>query len=95
MDKQSDIEEWWLMIEFELDIPSLTKDGIQMNELSTSYGINHHSFEKVKVLISWSMIDWIDNDWDADSLDQFIRQKSECLLKNESNKLENSSYILF
>ena len=55
-------------IEFELDIPSLTEDGIKMTD---------DAFSKVKELNSSSMIDWlIDNDWDADSLDRFIRQHS-------------------
>ena len=55
------------MIEFELDIPLLTQDGLQMSG---------NVFDEVKELTSSSMIEWIDNDWDADSLDQFIRQKS-------------------
>ena len=61
------------MIEFNLDIPSLTDDGIQMGE---------NAFGLVNELTSSSMIDWlIDNEWDADSLDRFIRQNSYYLLK--------------
>ena len=65
--KESDIGEWWLMIVSEIDIPSLTDEGIQLNS----------AFNDVQELNSSSMIDWlIDNDWDADSLDRFIRQHS-------------------
>ena len=65
--KESDIGEWWLMIVSEIDIPSLTDEGIQLNS----------AFNGVQELNSSSMIDWlIDNDWDADSLDRFIRQHS-------------------
>ena len=46
----SDIREWWLMTEFELDIPSLTQEGIQMND---------YVFSKVRELQSISMIDWL------------------------------------
>ena len=48
--KQSDIGEWWLMIVSELDIPSLTEDGIKMTD---------DAFSKVKELNSSSMIDWL------------------------------------
>ena len=71
MYRQSDIGEWWLMKEFELDIPSLTSEGIQLN---------NNAFE-VKELVCSSMIVWIANDWDADSLDQYIRQNGKYLLK--------------
>ena len=47
---QSDIGEWWLMIVSELDIPSLTEDGIKMTD---------DAFSKVKELNSSSMIDWL------------------------------------
>ena len=49
MDRQSDVKEWWLMIEFELDIPSLTEHGIQMGK---------NTFSNMKKLHSSSMIDW-------------------------------------
>ena len=72
VNRQSDIGEWWLMTEFELDIPSLTDEGIQMR--------GHNIFSKVNELHSSSMIDrLIDNEWDANSLDRFIRQKNTCL----------------
>ena len=45
------------MIEFELDIPSLTQDGIRMGERSMFFGISPFSFEKVKELVCSSMID--------------------------------------
>ena len=48
--RQSDIGEWWLMIVSELDIPSLTEDGIKMTD---------DAFSKVKELNSSSMIDWL------------------------------------
>ena len=48
--KESDIGEWWLMIVSELDIPSLTEDGIKMTD---------DAFSKVKELNSSSMIDWL------------------------------------
>ena len=57
------------MIEFELDIPSLTQNGIQLR----------NSFSNVKEMICSSMILKMDNEWDIDSLDRFIRQKSEYL----------------
>ena len=57
------------MIEFELDIPSLTQNGIQLR----------NSFSNVKEMICSSMILKMDNEWDTDSLDRFIRQKSEYL----------------
>ena len=38
------------MTEFELDIPSLTQEGIQMND---------YVFSKVRELQSISMIDWL------------------------------------
>ena len=57
------------MIEFELDIPSLTENGIQLR----------NSFSNVKEMICSSMILKMDNEWDTDSLDRFIRQKSEYL----------------
>ena len=57
------------MIEFELDIPSLTENGIQLR----------NSFSNVKEMICSSMILKMDNEWDIDSLDRFIRQKSEYL----------------
>ena len=57
------------MIEFELDIPSLTQNGIQLR----------NSFSNVKEIICSSMILKMDNEWDTDSLDRFIRQKSEYL----------------
>ena len=57
------------MIEFELDIPSLTENGIQLR----------NSFSNVKEMICSSMILKMDNEWDIDSLDRFIRQKGEYL----------------
>ena len=48
--RQSEIGEWWLTTEFELDIPSLTQEGIQMND---------YVFSKVRELQSISMIDWL------------------------------------
>ena len=48
MDRQSDIGEWGLTIVFEIDIPSLTRKGIQMRK---------NSFSNVKELTSSSMID--------------------------------------
>ena len=50
--KQSDIGEWWLMIEFELDIPSLSEEGIEME-------YRDKPFEGVRELHSSSMIDWL------------------------------------
>ena len=64
------------MFEFELDIPSLISEGIQ---------IDYYAFVCVRELSSWSMID---NDWDADSLDQFIRHKSDCLRNIERKNNE-------
>ena len=63
------------MIGFELDIPSLTQQGIQMGE---------NAFDNVVELTSSSMFDWTTNDWDADSLDQFIRQSS--LLSSDDSR---------
>ena len=48
LDRQSDIGEWGLTIVFEIDIPSLTRKGIQMRK---------NSFSNVKELTSSSMID--------------------------------------
>ena len=50
LDRHSDIREWWLIIEFELDIPSLTEDHIWMNA---------SVFSKVRELHSSSRIDWL------------------------------------
>ncbi len=47
--KESDIGEWWLMIVSEIDIPSLTDEGIQLNS----------AFNDVQELNSSSMIDWL------------------------------------
>ena len=47
------------MIEYKLDIPSLTQDGICMGERSMFFGISPFSFEKVKELVCSSMIDRI------------------------------------
>ena len=47
--KESDIGEWWLMIVSEIDIPSLTDEGIQLNS----------AFNGVQELNSSSMIDWL------------------------------------
>ena len=58
------------MTEFELDIPSLTSEGIQLT---------YNAFGEVKELLCSSMIEWIANDWDADSLEYYIRQKSKYL----------------
>ena len=58
------------MIEYELDIPSLSKDRIQ---------IGSEAFRNVREMICSSMILKMDNEWDIDSLDRFIRQKSEYL----------------
>ena len=44
--RKSDIRKWWLIMEFELDIPSLTEHGIQMNK----------SFEKIKDINYSSML---------------------------------------
>jgi len=66
------------MIEFDLDIPSLTSNRIQLRYVLWK------SFGSVRELHSSSMIDWlIDNEWDADSLDRFIRQRSKKLLKKD------------
>ena len=46
---ESDIGEWWLMIVSEIDIPSLTDEGIQLNS----------AFNDVQELNSSSMIDWL------------------------------------
>ena len=46
MDRQSDTGEWWMLIVFDLDIPSLTEQTIQLG----GYG-----FESVKQLNSSSM----------------------------------------
>ena len=46
--RQSEIGEWWLTTEFELDIPSLTDEGIQ---------IRYDAFIKVRELTCSSMID--------------------------------------
>ena len=67
LDRQSDIGEWWLMTEFELDIPSLTSEGIQLT---------YNAFGEVKELLCSSMIEWIANDWDADSLEYYITVNS-------------------
>ena len=56
------------MIVFELDIPSLNEQGIRLNG---------DPFCCMNELDSSSMFDWTANDWDADSLDRFIRQKKE------------------
>ena len=48
--RQSSIREWCLMIVFDVDIPSLTEDGIQMA---------YEAFENVNVLTSSSMIGWL------------------------------------
>ena len=65
------------MIVSEIDIPSLTDEGIQLNS----------AFNDVQELNSSSMIDWlIDNDWDADSLDRFIRKHS-WIMQNEWEKV--------
>ena len=55
--RESDIGEWWLMIGFELDIPSLTSEGMQLRN-TYSFGImkNENSFSEVNVLNSSSMI---------------------------------------
>ena len=50
---ESDIGEWWLMIEFELDIPSLSEEGIEMEYYKDKL------FEGVRELHSSSMIDWL------------------------------------
>ncbi len=47
---QCDIEEWLIMIVYELDISALTKEGIQMDE---------YAFENVDELDSSSIIDWL------------------------------------
>ena len=51
MERESDIREWWLIIEYELDIPSLIEDGIQISEWN--------SFYNVQELHSSSMINWL------------------------------------
>ena len=55
--RESDIGKWWLMIGFELDIPSLTSEGMQLRN-TYSFGImkNENSFSEVNVLNSSSMI---------------------------------------
>ena len=63
------------MIEFELDIPSLTSEGIQLT---------YNSFYEVKELLCSSMIEWIANDWDADSLSRFIEHKNTHLFTQKS-----------
>ena len=52
VDRQSEIGKWWLMIEFELDIPSLSEEGIEME-------YRDKPFEEVRELHSSSMIDWL------------------------------------
>ena len=58
--RESDVGEWWLMIGFELDIPSLTSEGMQLRN-TYSFGMmkNENSFNEVNVLSSSSMIDWL------------------------------------
>ena len=58
------------MIVFELDIPSLTKQGIQME----------YAFSSVNEMSSSSTINSTIDNVDADSLNQFIESKSECML---------------
>ena len=55
--RESDIGKWWLMIVFELDITSLTLEGIQLRN-TYSFGImkNENSFSEVNDLSSSSMI---------------------------------------
>ena len=47
--RQSAIGEWWLIIVFELDIPLLTQEGIQMKD----------AFRRMRKLNSLSMISWL------------------------------------
>ena len=54
MDEQSDIGEWWLLIVFELDIPSLTEQGIQFDEDNDRI----KPFKGVKDLNGSSMNEW-------------------------------------
>ena len=63
------------MTEFELDIPSLTSEGIQLT---------YNAFYEVEELFCSSMIEWIDTDWDADSLDRFIEHKNTHLFTQKS-----------
>ena len=56
------------MTPYILDVPSIAEEGIQMGECT---------FENVIGLSSNSIIEWINNDWDADALDRFIRQRSD------------------
>ena len=48
--RQSGIGSWWMMIEYELDIPSLSKDRIQ---------IGSAAFRNVSLLICSSKIGWL------------------------------------
>ena len=82
MDRQSDIGEWWSMIEFELDIPSLTSEGIQLT---------YNAFYEVKELLCSSMIEWIANDWDADSLEYYITVNSNMTPSEHLLSLDPSS----
>ena len=64
-----------MLWEYEIDIPSLTEDGVQMKP---------NSFTEVRKLQSSSIIDL---ELDADSLDRFIRKGihniGEVIKKNE------------
>ena len=81
---ESDIGEWCVVSEFEVDIPSLTDEGIQLNS----------AFNGVRDLTVRVWL-WIDNDWDADSLDLLVRDHSGwCKTSwNKENRVNKGSRI--
>ena len=72
-----------MLIGFELDIPSLTQQGIQMGE---------NAFDNVVELTSSSMFDWTTNDWDADSLEYIITLHSYVTPSNHLLSLHPSVF---
>ena len=58
------------MIEYELDVQALTEEGIQFRDTE--------SFCNVRKMKSRSIIEWLIDNWDADALENYIRNQSGC-----------------